>query len=352
MSVPNPFQPSESRPMLLRAMIYGPSGVGKTHHGLATRDHIGGQVALAYTEDGARWHSAKPDLAGYSYLHIRSFDDLRNACDFLESGQADFGCLVVDTLTELFELRKSAHEIVDKKSGRPMIPLPAWGVIRRQHVAMVRRLLALPVHLVCIAREVEVVADDGTRTVYPNVDRKTDDTYEFDLAGRLIIHNEQQVLVIDKDRVLGNRRGTLVPFADGFSPWLEAAKDGGAYDNNAMLSPELAEERLRGCQSMDELKAAWSELTGYIRTIPADTRAQLEMVKDRCKQSLSRPTDHGPTSADDEVPQSDVLTIVIDRMRAASDEEMVAIYNGHKSQFRGNQRTVLDQAFRDFGGGK
>lgn len=153
---------------LVKALVYGASGSGKTTFAGTAKDCI-----FASAENGLLSIADKDPL----YVEIKSYNDILEFVKYLESEKfkQDFPnvkTVCVDSLTEISYICK--HELEMKRGGQ--MEIKQWGELAMKLEDLARRIRDLPYHTVVICQEAELKDDQKTRKVVPSLDgRKASD---------------------------------------------------------------------------------------------------------------------------------------------------------------------------------
>ena len=124
----------------LKAIVYGPAGVGKTYLASTTPDPEGTLIVSA--------EAGLLTLAGHDIqsIEITTLDQLNAVVSDLASGTFPCSWLIIDSLSEICEVCL-AHEMEVARD-----PRKAYGELAKRMVALVRCLRDLPMHVVMTAK--------------------------------------------------------------------------------------------------------------------------------------------------------------------------------------------------------
>lgn len=209
--------PIEAEPSKPKMVLYGPSGVGKTWFTLAFPN-----VAYFSPEPGATRTHYKDKLKNSGGMYLgpedgsTDFETLISQAKALASEKHGFKTLVVDSITEIFNLAvaKEADRLGSKN---------AFGADKKPAIANMRRFVAaiqrLDMNVVLVAHEkAEWGQDDaGQRVEKGKVPDCWDKLiYSLDLAFHAQKRGPSRVAVVKKSRLLGFPEGESFPleFAD------------------------------------------------------------------------------------------------------------------------------------------
>ena len=217
-----------------RIALMGPSGSGKTYTALAfSRELAGsGPVAVIDTEHGSA--SRYADLFTFDTHELTVFHPQNYVRAITEAGNANYACLVIDSLSHAWSGPGGALQLVDEASARSRSKnsFSAWRDVTPLHNELIEAMLSCPCHLIVTMRtktayEVEQVNGRSVpRKVGLAPVQRDGVEYEFDVAGEM---DWEHRLVITKSRfpgladaVLEKPNGSvLTPFKE----WLNSGED-------------------------------------------------------------------------------------------------------------------------------
>ena len=178
----------------LKVAVYGPSGSGKTFssllwaEGLAKKE--GKKILLVDTERGADFYGMKiparkvhPEAFSFDVLHTMSMKETLD--ELLELDTSEYGVVVVDSITHLWEAIQNAVPDEDRaKNGS--IPLHLWAGIKKPYKNLLRFLLDCEMHVFVLGREKNVFEEeDGQLKQVGKTMRAEGETpYEFHICIR------------------------------------------------------------------------------------------------------------------------------------------------------------------------
>lgn len=168
----------------IKALVYGPSGAGKTSlistmpdpvlvlltekHGAMTIKRVNPRAKIVFVEDQkiCRCHRGPalkcPDGAKEGASEIKAQDVLYSVLRELSTKDHPFNSVALDSLTDMQQILLS-----DMKGGKPgaKVSLPEWGALIDRTKDLVVRLRNLNMHVavICLADEVQ---DNNQRLVY------------------------------------------------------------------------------------------------------------------------------------------------------------------------------------------
>ena len=203
----------------LKMLVYGDSGVGKTHFSL----HATPGKALVYDEEGGT------DLYGGfvefdfwvddSGMKTRSYRELINAINYLSSPAGkEYETFVIDPISILWsylqEERQEYKEVHSKKTKTNETDLESfttrdWNIIKKMYNTVINSILNLPQNVIINAREKEIVTMVGgepKKTGEYTYDGEKNTKYAVDYTIRLVYDakKKHRTAVIDKIRLPGS----------------------------------------------------------------------------------------------------------------------------------------------------
>ncbi len=170
----------------IKILVWGASGSGKTHLGLASPSPL-----VIDTERGTEAYYSQFE---FDLLALPTVDQIELAVEKLEQGEGTYETLVMDSLTGVCDLYR------DKYSKAEKTTLQEWGVIKRKLDKLMRRLVPLPLNLVFTARSQNIFNKE-----YKIVGQKPHIfkglAYWFDIVGKLERKgSESPTLILSKSR--------------------------------------------------------------------------------------------------------------------------------------------------------
>lgn len=203
------YQPTNS---WLKAVVYGPSGVGKTVFGSTAPDPI-----FASAENGLLSIADKAP----AFVEIRSLQDLREMLRYLQTEKHPYKTVVIDSITEVNEVIK---EGIRKTTGRAMQQAD-WGKLSEDIIAVIRSLVALPMHVVIIAQEHMEKDDQVVTQIVPDLNGKAavKICYMMDIVAYLSIDKDgtRRITTTTQPRMPTKARRLQIDPSDlDFSAWV------------------------------------------------------------------------------------------------------------------------------------
>jgi len=140
---------SEEQSCFLKMLVYGASGVGKTVFGSTAPEplFLDAEAGLLSIQD------KKIDR-----IKIETFQDLRDAFEFLKAGQHKYKTVIIDSLTEI---QKKSMDSILAKNGKDKPTIGEWGENIEEMRKTSRYFRDLKMNVILIALE-QVVEDEIT----------------------------------------------------------------------------------------------------------------------------------------------------------------------------------------------
>lgn len=182
----------------IKALFYGPQGTGKTVSALLCAEGLvggtGKRIAMIDTERGSDFYAIKND---HRMFHPAPFDfdaeytkSLTVATKRIRELKWDeCGCLIIDSLTHLWESAQAAF--AHKQNGDGKIPFHVWGAIKRPFRDLITYLIDAPVHVILCAREGTTYSTDAdtkqTKQTGAKADSEKNTAYEPHIVCRFAL---------------------------------------------------------------------------------------------------------------------------------------------------------------------
>jgi hypothetical protein len=199
----NPFIKAETKKKYLKISIYGGPGVGKTWLALGFP-----KPAIIDLEGGTDFYS---DRFQFSVLDTKSFAEVLNAIEFLETGNHDFQTLIIDPITVLYEslqegrLEFKIKNINKASSGEEHSDFTYrdWNAVKKFYKLLMNKIINLSMNVILLGRvkdETIMKGDQMIKTGYRKIDGEKSTPYLPDIYGELIVENKKRILLIEKSR--------------------------------------------------------------------------------------------------------------------------------------------------------
>lgn len=142
----------------LKALVYGPSGAGKTRLMSLFRRPLIGMTELQGVPTVQQWN---PDALVYPIPDAEALKGFRRlVADPDLPNRVDAVC--IDSVTDLQRIIKAAY-VAKQASARELPDMDTWGLIVERTARMVREVRDLPVHVVVSCLDMEqTIAGEGT----------------------------------------------------------------------------------------------------------------------------------------------------------------------------------------------
>lgn len=224
-----PPMKASKRKKALKMLIYGDSGVGKTHFSL----HATPGKTLVYDEEGGT--DLYEGFVDFDFwvddkgMKTRSYKELLNAIEYLASpnGKA-YETFVIDPISILWSyLQEERQEYKEDHSKRKdsktnetdleSFTTRDWNIIKKMYNTVINSLLNLPQNVIINAREKEVsvmVNGEPKKTGEYTFDGEKNTKYAVDYTVRLAYDakKKKRTAIIDKIRLPGStmQKGDIV----------------------------------------------------------------------------------------------------------------------------------------------
>lgn len=255
----NPFAKPESVARHLKIAVTGKSGQGKTCFGLDARNHGLGPVAVLSNEAGDVHYIKHSRWGGFDRLPTQRLEEIEQAISYIEANPAAYGTLVIDTVTGIYEGLVGA-----KAKDDGSVNVKSWGLIKRKWRSLMARLNNLPINIVAVVHENDMVETDdkgSSKIVGQKLDAEKTFERNPDVLLRLYLQGDKLTARVLKDRTGTCQAGALVTDAH-IGLWASAIKTG---PTEARVSPpeevdadnasEVDKKPAEPDRTADELKA-------------------------------------------------------------------------------------------------
>lgn len=219
----NPFSKPESVARHLKIAVTGKSGQGKTCFGLDAKNHGLGPVAVLSNEAGDVHYIKHPRWGGFDRLPTQKLEEMEEAIKYVEENPGAYGTLVVDTVTGIYEGLVQA-----KAKDDGSVNVKSWGLIKRKWRSLMARLNNLPINIVAVVHEndlVEVDPNGSSRVVGQKLDAEKTFERNPDVLIRVKLANGKRSALVLKDRTGTYQTGQVVEDAH-IGLWAKAIKSG------------------------------------------------------------------------------------------------------------------------------
>lgn len=263
------FQPSSHK---IKAVVYGPSGAGKTVFGSTAPKPI-----FASAEAGLLSTAGK----NTAFVEIKTFKDLLDMLDYLKNKKHDFETVVIDSITEINDIIKLD---IERKAGRSM-QLQDWGDLAKKIKAILRGFRDLPMHVLFIAQEMNVDDEGKISKIVPSLNGKaaTEIAYFMDIVGYLSVDSTGARLMttlsspklLTKDRTPGTLIGNETEI--DFSVWCEKVKNIKTGVQEVLTSYEGEDPTVDDPKKKRPTEAQYALIQWYIESQLSETERKKAM---------------------------------------------------------------------------
>ena len=249
MPTPNPFKPAEQARPLVRCLVYGPAGIGKTYFALS----VPGKLAYIDTEGSTLHYAGRPGVSPFDRILTKSYREAMAAIAYLAANPGDYTAVVIDPISVLYEtLQDTAQHRRASSAGDPDADLQMldWGRIKRSNKSLLTALANLPMHVIAVARQKDEMEKRGSEMVRVGVkfDAEKQTDYWFDSVLRFGKAKEGdpgpdgviRAAIVEKDRAAGHPVGGVIfnpTFSSVFGAYLSAT----AGERTTIVLPDAAE---------------------------------------------------------------------------------------------------------------
>lgn len=229
------YEPTD---VFLKAVVYGPSGAGKTFFGSTAPKPI-----FASAEGGLLSISDKKP----EYAEIKSLKDLMDLLHWLKTQPHDYETVVIDSITEINELIK---EGIKQRTGKAM-QIQDWGELAEKVIGILRGFRDLPMHVIFVAQESYDKDDQAVIRVTPDLNGKAADRicYFMDIVAYLYMDKDGTRKILAKESAkypTKARRIEIEPYEIDFSEWVEKARSMPVVDHqDELVDYEAPEEETK-----------------------------------------------------------------------------------------------------------
>lgn len=208
------FKPENS---YIKALIYGPSGAGKT--------------TFAATAPNPIFASSEKGLMSIRHLspqfaEINSLQDLKDLYNFLKNEKHEFETCVIDSITEINDIIKTEIETKNKRN----MQLQDWGILQKEIKDILRKFRDLPMHIIFLAQETTEKDEEKIVKYLPSLNGKsaTEIAYYMDTVGYCFIDKlgNRKIGTMPNEKYLTKDRTNVIEGGENqnFSEWVEAMK--------------------------------------------------------------------------------------------------------------------------------
>ncbi len=317
------FMKAKSEQAYFKLGLYGKTGSGKTltsllfAEGLARRE--GKRIAYIDTERGTEFYAMDiPERKG----HPAAFDfdriitrSLMETLDAVESIGPEYGVLVIDSITHLWEAARQAYQGKTTKNGG--IPVQAWQQIKRPYKRLMSLFLDGDYPAILCGREGVVMEEDEDgeiKVTGTKMKAEGETPHEPHVLARMRADQDGDDFIIrasfqkDRSGILTGRTfdwpgypviepiiahlrggaqgkiGTPEDVAERDAAAQERAVEQAAAERRILF--QQIRDALQSATTPDALKAAWSLTSGKKGRLGEDYFEQLVVIKDARKAEI------------------------------------------------------------------
>lgn len=285
-----------------RIALDGPSGSGKTYTALTIASILGDRIAVIDTEHGSA--SKYADMFTFDTLHLHRYSPQILIEALAAAGGADYGVVIVDSLSHFWMGTDGMLEQVDKAAKRSGgHGMSGWKEMRPVERQMVESLLAYPGHVICTLRvKTDWVEGENARgkrqmmKVGTKAEQREGLEYEFDLVASMDLGNELTVVKSRCPALSGeivSRPGRA--FAETFKAWLADGVEAAPTARDVLL------EQIRAATDKDEMAVAWRAIGAAVHG-GGISDAQADELSAAWKARKAEIVGSQPAQTDEEAP--------------------------------------------------
>lgn len=193
----NPFVAATKVQKKLKIFLYGNTGTGKTTFSL--------QFPNPCVIDLERGTDFYGDKFKFEKMVPTSFSATWSAVSWLMQNQHPYQTLVIDPITMAYEQLQDKHNDAMKKKNKDFQDYDfgpkEWMKIKSEWKDFLRDIIALPMHVIFIAREKPKYDPKGyMKQVGETYDSEKNTAYYFDMVMRLVNDKGKRRFIVEKDR--------------------------------------------------------------------------------------------------------------------------------------------------------
>lgn len=264
------FKPATREASYARIALTGPSSSGKTYTALTLAMALADKVAVIDTERGSASKYVGLNEWEFDTVQPNSFSPLSLVETLGVAAGAEYGCVIIDSLSHYWMGTDGMLEQVDRRSGANKFT-SGWKVVGPEEKTMIDAVLSYPGHVIATMRvKTEYVLEENEKgkkepkKIGLKPIQRDGIEYEFDVVGDL---DHQHILTVSKSRV-----HTLTTNAQIPHPGPELGKEIADWLSNGEKIPTVTEYRKRALAagSKDVLRDLFEEVSSH-RMVSAPT---------------------------------------------------------------------------------
>jgi len=197
----------------LKILMYGASGVGKTHFALYATP---GKTLVFDMEGGTDLFEGRVDFDYWTDdegFKTQSYRELRKCIDFLKTQKdREYKTFIIDPVTLIWTLLQQERQdykedkVTKQKANETDLEnftTRDWNIVKKMHKGIIDEVSALPQNVILIAREkpvVKMVNGEPVPTGDITFEGEKNTIYAVDFALRLYSEKKKRLVQIAKDR--------------------------------------------------------------------------------------------------------------------------------------------------------
>jgi len=277
----------------IKALIYWPSGSGKTSFGWTAQNVIFASAENGLLSIAEKW---------VDYVEIKQLEDLTQLRDFLKKWDHKYETLVIDSITEISDIIKNG---IEKKTGRKM-QIQDWWDLASAIEKIIKDIKEIDINVLVIAQELQIQDENKISQIVPSLNGKssTKICYYMDIVGYIFVdkNGKRTIITNSSDKFLTkDRTGKIGNDQElDFERWKDLVKSIAIWteevvenvqDENEQKQTQLYEEytqKLKKCKNEDLLKGVFTEIHRNKSMFTESQYNDLSALKDDMKVSLKK----------------------------------------------------------------
>ncbi|MBA4543427.1 MULTISPECIES: AAA family ATPase [Thermoactinomyces] len=254
------FQPAKKVKKSLKIAVYGEPGTGKTWFGLMAP----GRKAVIDTENGTDFYGERFE---FDVLKTRLYSEVRQALDYIEQNPGQYDVLIVDPITNIYQVLKDAAQMNAENRARrnkknpddAALTFRDWGIVKNKYNSLISRLCNLPCHVVITGWLKDIYEGEGEnmKKVGSRIDADKKTEYQPDVIIKLEVDkNGNRYGVIEKDRTMTYKKGQKVKDIS-FESFLGAVNKVGTVSRLMTEEEAATAEAEITVETLEKIKDKW-----------------------------------------------------------------------------------------------